>query len=233
MDLRIGQQGSKNRGLKIERKSIMSLSKKFYNCCTPPSPFLIDKSARDISSIARRARDQGNTDLSFALLKDGVKLHPDDAYLWRDLGFTLLEVKEFKESLSFFKKAHMLAPHDMKIGMPYARRLRREHMYEDAEKIYMQYMPKADEIDSLKLLESLGSLYFQQNKNDLAAACLGRCIEHGLKNPHAIGKYAKLNEDGFNLNDETWSALVSRLQTVLALCEPVHGRTRPCPQGPA
>lgn len=80
----------------------MSLSKKFYKCSAPPNPLLKDKSPRDVSSLARRARDEGNLNLSFSLLKDGIKLHPNDPYLWRDMGFTLLEANEFKESLSFF-----------------------------------------------------------------------------------------------------------------------------------
>lgn len=203
----------------------MSLSKKFYKCSAPPNPLLKDKSPRDVSSLARRARDEGNLNLSFSLLKDGIKLHPNDPYLWRDMGFTLLEANEFKESLSFFKRAYVLAPDDMKIGMPYARRLRCECMYEEAEQLYMKYIPGADNTDSMKLLESLGILYFQKKEKGLAAACLGQAILHGLQNSHAIEKYAALNAQSFTLNDETWAAFANRLQAVLAPQKPVQSHT--------
>lgn len=188
----------------------MRLSDKFYACSAPSTPLVTHKTAREISSIARRARDNKNNLLSFELLKDGLYVYPNDPYLWRDMGFTLVDAQEFKESLPFFKKGYELAPENTKIGMPYGRRLAREKMYDEAERVYMRYVPENPSLTSIPLLESLGVLYIKQGYKDLACACLGHAMANGLYNPSSQQKYHDLAQEGYGYNNTSWQMFLNR-----------------------
>lgn len=194
----------------------MTLSQKFHQSgLYRVPPLVVGKSPREISVLARRARDDKNINLSFDLLRGGIALHPNDPYLWRDMGFTLVDAREYRESLEFFKKAHDLAPNNLTIGKAYAKRLVIEKQTEMAERIFMGYLPTADNVDCIRIFEELGNLYDREKEHGLAAACLGKAIEKGTTFEWALNKYEELRNAGFSLNATTWPVFLNRLESIL------------------
>jgi tetratricopeptide (TPR) repeat protein len=144
---------------------------------------MAQKTPRELQSVAREFNNRGDHDNAVVVLLQGLKEHPDNLELQKDLAFSLILKRDFAKAKEVVEKLIKRGDADVASFQLAGNVYKALEEVKDCEKMYRQGLKKFP--SSGPLYSELGELYFSANDGRAI-----ECWEDGIRlDPNYAGNY--------------------------------------------